>query len=184
MKTVMVDMDDVITNGVFDSFIEEFIGHSIEQEHVNGYFLQDLIVGRENEFRKKYSKKNVYQNAPLLDGCYDVLKRLNEQYDVYIVTSYIWKLDVMNAAYNLKNKFEYLKRELPFIDEHKYIFIDDKSLLNFDIRIDDRVKNLEPATTKLLFSSRGNANISNQELEEKGIIRVNSWREIEKILLD
>ncbi len=50
-------------------------------------------------------------------------KELNEKYDVYIVTAYIWKEDVIDAVTNLKNKFEYLNYWFPFIDINKFIFI-------------------------------------------------------------
>ena len=182
MKTIMVDMDDVITIGNFNKFLEEFLGQKIDTGNNKYKYRQEAIKGRENEFRLIYQYRNLYANVPLLDGCYEVLRKLNEKYDVYIVTAYIWGQDIINAEENLKNKFIYLKENLPFISSQKYIFTQDKKILDFDIKIDDRINNLEGAKIKLLFTAWHNKNISSKELESKGIIRVDSWYDIEKVL--
>ena len=182
MKTIMVDMDDVITDGNFTNFLEEFLGKKINVNDSKVYYRQELIKGKEEEFRKIYQYKNLYENAPLLDGCYEVLKRLNEKYDIYIVTSYIWGKDIINPEENLKNKFQYLKEKLPFINPNKYIFTQNKKLLNFDIRIDDRISGLENGKIKLLFNSWSNNTITEEELKEKNIIRAKNWYDIESIL--
>lgn len=182
MKTIMVDMDDVITIGNFNKFLEEFLGQKIDTDNNKYKYRQEAIKGRENEFRLIYQYRNLYANVPLLDGCYEVLRKLNEKYDVYIVTAYIWGQDIINAEENLKNKFIYLKENLPFISSQKYIFTQDKKILDFDIKIDDRINNLEGAKIKLLFTAWHNKNISSKELESKGIIRVDSWYDIEKVL--
>ena len=52
------------------------------------------------------------------------------------------------------------------------------------ISIDDKIENLINGDIKLLYTAYHNKNISKEELEEKGIIRVNNWLEIEKILLN
>lgn len=182
MKTIMVDMDDVITDGNFTNFLEEFLGKKINVNDSKVYYRQELIEGKEKEFKKIYQYKNLYENAPLLDGCYEVLKRLNEKYDIYIVTSYIWGKDIINPEENLKNKFQYLKEKLPFINPNKYIFTQNKKLLNFDIRIDDRISGLENGKIKLLFNSWSNNTITEKELKEKNIIRVKNWYDIESVL--
>ena len=182
MKTIMVDMDDVITDGNFTNFLEEFLGKKFNVNDSKIYYRQELIEGKEKEFKKIYQYKNLYENAPLLDGCYEVLKRLNEKYDIYIVTSYIWGKDIINPEENLKNKFQYLKEKLPFINPNKYIFTQNKKLLNFDIRIGDRISGLENGKINLLFNSWSNNTITEKELKEKNIIRVKNWYDIESVL--
>lgn len=180
----MVDMDNVITNGNFTFFLEEFLDRKLDFNKINVKYRQELIKGREDEFREIYQFKNLYENAPLLDGCFDVLKRLNDKFDIYIVTSYIWGQDVINAAENLKYKYNYLKEKLPFINPSKYIFTQDKKIMYFDVRIDDRLSGLENGETKLLFNSWSNKSIKDDDLKSKNITRVNNWYEIEKILLE
>lgn len=70
MKTVMVDMDNVITDGIFTEFLEDFLGEKIDVHSSKVYFRQELIKGREDEFRKIYQYRNLYDKAPLLEGCY------------------------------------------------------------------------------------------------------------------
>ena len=66
----------------------------------------------------------------------------------------------------------------------KFIFLSDKELVDADIRIDDSVDKLKgKAEMKLLFTAYHNKNIADDELKEKKLTRVNSWKEIEKILL-
>lgn len=186
-KTIMIDMDEVIVVGKFSDYLVEFLGN-VNFDNLHTQNRQDLIKGREEEFRKIYKYKNLYKDengnyiAPLSD-CVDVIEKLNERYDVYIVTSYIWKEDVIDAATNLKNKFEYLQYWFPFIDTNKFIFMTDKTKIHYDIGIDDRISNLESCNRKLLFTEFRNKNVTKEELENIGIKRVNNWLDVEKEIL-
>lgn len=147
-------------------------------------YVQECTKTRAEEFWNYVKDKNFYYQAPLLEGVFDVLKQLNEVYDIYIVTSYLWKETIDLSGNNLKDKYYYLQEMLPFIEPEKYIFTTNKNIMNFDIRIDDRLNNLKGAETKLLFTAWHNKNISNEELKHKNIIRVNNWKEIGDILLN
>ena len=184
MKTLMVDMDNVITNNRFTYFLEEFLNKRLDFNAINVKYRQEIIEGREKEFKDIYEYKNLYEDAPLLEGCYEALKKLNEKYDVYIVTSYIWGKDIINPAENLKNKFNYLKEKLPFINPNNYVFVQNKKMIHFDISIDDRLSGLENANLKILFNSWSNKSISEGDLKKNDIIRVNNWSEIESLLLE
>ena len=179
-KTIMVDMDDVITENRFQDYLESFLGKEIDMTKEDVIYRQDLIRGREKEFQKQYQYHNLYEDAPLIEGCYEVLKRLHEKYEIYVVTSYIWRDDVISASDNLKNKFEYLKEMLPFLNPKNFIFTENKSLLAFDIRIDDRVSGLKNGSLKLLFPSWSNQKIEEEVLKKEGIIRVKDWYDVEK----
>ena len=75
-------------------------------------------------------------------------------------------------------------KNFPFINPEKYIFITNKEIIKAGIRIDDSIQKLEgDAEIKLLFTAYHNVNISAEELKKKNLIRVNDWKEIEKILL-
>ena len=50
--------------------------------------------------------------------------------------------NVIDAASNLKNKFDYLHYWSPFIDTNKFIFMTDKTKIHYDIVIDDKTLNL------------------------------------------
>lgn len=187
-KSIMIDMDEVIVKGRFTDFLDEFLG-GVDFERLNGFYRQDLIKGREDEFKKKYQYKNLYKNddnsfVEPLPNCVETIKRLNEHFDIYIVTSYVWKENIIDASYNLKYKHEYLKEFFPFIDDNNFIYISDKNKIRFDIGIDDRIKNLISCDKKILFTEFRNEKITNEELKKDNIIRANNWLEIQKILID
>ena len=115
-KTIMIDMDEVIVIGNFSNYLIEFLGE-VDFSKLHSNFRQDLIKGKEEEFRKIYKYKNLYKDGEEYikpqPNCVEVIKELNEKYDIYISTAYIWKGDVIDSATNLKNKFEYLQQIKP-----------------------------------------------------------------------
>lgn len=183
MKTLMIDMDDVLLENKFGEFICEYLGRNVNFEKECNRFRQEIIEGKEDEFRDKYSMRNIYDNVPLFDDCYEVIKKLNAVYDVYICTDFVWNYEVINPKQNLINKYDYLIRYLDFISPSKYIFGKTKKIINFDIKIDDSINNLESASCKLLYTAWQNKKINNKDLVDRNIIRVNNWKEIENILL-
>lgn len=185
MKRIMIDMDNVITNPLFLEFINEFLGTNYKLDDLDEYYLQKLITKDSNKFWDFINNKNLYEGIELFDGCYEVLEKLNKKYDLYIVTAYIWGDSYDEFIVNtLRDKYLFLREKLPFIRPEKYIFTINKNIMNFDIRIDDRLNNLDGADVKLLFSAWHNKNYSDTELKENNVIRVNNWKDIEKILLD
>ena len=103
-KSIMIDMDEVIVVGNFSNYLIEFLGE-VDFEKLHSQYRQDLIKGREEEFRKIYKYQNLYKNnnkdyVKPLPNCVEVIKELNEKYEVFIVTTYIWKEDVIDAATN------------------------------------------------------------------------------------
>lgn len=184
MKKIMVDMDDVICDGGFLSLVNQFLGSNYQKDDVKSYYIQDLIPKEKYlEWTNFFNSKNVYQYCEMLPNTYEVLEKLSKQYEVYVVTSYIFRDNEEYSANNLKNKFEYLYKHLPFISPNNYIFTTNKEIINCDIKIDDKLSNLDGiAETKMLFTAYHNKTITKEELNKKGVIRVNSWKEIEKIL--
>lgn len=85
----------------------------------------------------------------------------------------------------LLDKYIWLQEHIPFISPYHYIFMNDKSLLECDIKIDDRLSNLNGyGEQKYLFSSYHNGNVTEDELKEVGATLVSGWKELERILLD
>lgn len=60
-KTIMIDMDEVIVRGRFSDFLNEFLG-GVDFEKLNSYYRQDLIKGKEKNFKKIYQYRNLYKN--------------------------------------------------------------------------------------------------------------------------
>ena len=178
----MVDMDNVITDGKFLDLINEFLGSNYKLNDFKNYYLQEIIKDRKKEFWEYVKERNFYEDVVLFDGCFEVLKKLNEKYDIYIVTSYLWNDCIDLSGDNLCNKYYFLRKMLPFIKPEKYIFTTNKRLINFDIRIDDKLDNVVTSDTSLLFTAWHNRDLNEQFLKSINVIRVNDWYEIDKIL--
>lgn len=184
MKKIMVDMDDVICEGGFLALVNEFLGTNYQKEEIKTYYIQDLIPKEKHaEWATFFNTKNVYDYCEMLKDCYEVLEKLSKQYEIYITTAYIFRDNEEYSAKNLKNKFEYLYEKLPFISPNNFIFTTNKEIIDCEIKIDDKLSNLEgKAETKLLFTAYHNKQLTDEELNKQNVIRVNSWKEIEKIL--
>ena len=185
MKKIMIDMDDVICGKGFLRLVNSFLNTDYKEEEIKQYYIQDLIPQeRKQEYKKYFCDKNIYEYAELLPGVCEVMRKLSKKYDLYIGTAYIFRDYPESSSNHLKNKFEYLCKELPFVKPENYIFTTNKEIINCEIKIDDKLSNLEGnAEIKLLFSAYHNREITDEELKEKGVIRVDSWYDIEKILL-
>ncbi len=183
MKTIMVDMDDVITYGKFTQILEDYLGYKPNYKSLKGYYVQDLLKEKKDDFFQKFKDMNMYDGARLLPNCYDVLKKLSEVYEIYICTDYIWREIIEYAGNNLKNKYDFLYHKLDFLDPRNFIFSYHKSLIQCDIKIDDKIEHLSGAKQKLLFTAYHNKNMSEEKLKEENVIRVNNWKEIERLLL-
>lgn len=184
MQTIMVDMDNVITQGSFSTILEDYLGYKPDYSAVKGYYVQDILGDKKEDFFKYFVTRNLYENATLLPDCYNVLKKLNNYYKIYICTDYIWREVISYAGDNLKNKYEFLYKELDFIDPQNFIFVCDKSIINCDIKIDDRPHNLKGAKKKILFTAYHNKEMKERELRKDNLIRANNWLDIENILLN
>lgn len=185
MKKIAIDMDDVICDGGYIKLVNKFLKKEYTLQDVKGYYIQDLIPEeRMQEWKEFYNKHNLYEHVQFLPDAYEVIKKLNEHYEVYVLTAYVNRDFPENSGKILEQKYEWLYNELPFLDPNKYIFTTNKENIKCDIRIDDKLSNLEgEASLRLLFSAYHNLTYTLEELKEKKVVRVNNWKEIEKMLI-
>lgn len=181
-KRIMVDMDDVITTGGFLHLINEYLKTNYTEDDFESFYMQDIMPNKD-EFFKWFKTHNMYDYCSLTPNVYEVLEKLSKNYEIFIGTSYIIRDIIKDTAFLLPQKYEFLINTFPFINPNNIIFLGNKSVLNCDIKIDDRIDNLDGAKTKILFTAWHNKNISKDELNNKGIKRANNWKEIENILL-
>ena len=182
MKKMIVDMDDVITKTDYFVELEKYAGKKLDRSY-KGFHLEELLGDHKKDFFDHFDEINFYNYATLMDDCYDVLKELSSKYRIYICSTFTWKDALEKSSTHLKNKYDYLYKNLPFINPNNYIFMTNKNLVKADIRIDDKIENLKNGKTKLLFTAWHNSDYSDEFLKSKNIIRVNNWQEIKKILL-
>ncbi len=184
-KTIMLDMDDVITINGLSRLMEKFLGEKVEEPDNVSYYRQDLLGDKKDAFFKFFINQNLYDYVDIVDNCKEVLEEICKYYDVYITTDYIWRDVPDYAGDNAKNKYNFLNQHFPFLDPKKYIFTSSKQVINCDIRIDDKIENLVGNNAvKYLFTAYHNKNISKQELDKLGIIRIDNWLDLAKYLLE
>jgi len=106
-----------------------------------------------------------FRNLTPIQGSIDAIRKLQEKYDVYIVSA------AMEFRNSLIDKYDWLAEHFPFISWKNIVFCGDK-IVCADIMIDDRVKNFAGFNgRKLLFTSPHNLLLTEYE-------RVNSWQEV------
>lgn len=185
-QKIMIDLDNVITDETgWLSMVNNFLETNYTIEDVDGYFIESLIPdGRLDEYIKYFESQNTYEYCNINDNCKEVLKKLNEKYEIYICSAYVYRYSLLASANMLKQKFLFLTENFPFLNPKNFIFCDKKEVVDCDIKIDDKIENLEGAKTKILYRVYHNKNISDDELIQNGILFASNWKEIERILLE
>lgn len=185
-KKLLVDFDDTICQSVFLKRVNEFLGTNYKIEQFSDYLIDEVVPkDRREEYYSKFLDTNPYEKVGLIKGAKEALKKLDKVYDIYICSACVMPLNAKNSAKLFSYKYEYLLKELPFLDPYKFVFTSAKEIICGDILIDDYFHNLRGnIQTKLLFTSYHNKHFSDEELAERGVKRVNSWQEICEILLD
>ena len=182
-KKIMIDMDDVIVGEGYLKIINEFLGTDYKHEDFDGFYMQDIIPNKK-EFFDFFFSKNLYDYCKINNSAIEVIKELNEIYDIYIGTSYIYRGGEEGSGVILLYKYNYLREKLPFLNPNNYVFTGDKSIIDCEIKIDDNPNNLKGAKLKIMYTAWHNKKLSDEYLKENNIIRVDNWKEIKKILIN
>ena len=170
MKRIAVDMDGVLAD-VYRQFIayhERETGVRLEIEELHGL---PEFKAFPNGYRHA-NTKGFFRTVPLVPGSRDVLERLNQQYEIFIVSA------AMEFPNSLDDKREWLREHFPFIHWRQIMFCGSKEIVKADIMIDDHLKNLDKFDgDTFLFSQPHNSGLKTAHR------RVNSWEEIAELLL-
>lgn len=166
MKKIALDMDEVIAD-VYPKFLDYFerdVGYRITKEEFWGKKIYQKEEGK--HIRQYLFDKGFFLDLPVMEDSQKVVKWLNENYDIYIVTS------AMEFRNSLTDKYDWLQKNFPFIHWKKIVMCGDKSIIKADYMIDDHVRNLESFEGKgLLFTSTHN-------IHETRFTRVDNWKEV------
>lgn len=182
----MIDLDETICSPSYLEEVNKYMKTNYCYEDIHTYFVEDIIPEEQREKFLDYFYKNVnvYENAYVFPHAIEVIQKLNEVYDVYIVSAFVDKRRPIESSIMSKYKYDWIVKNLPFIDPKKIILTGSKDVILCDIKIDDKVGNLKGyGETKLLLDHLHNRKFSLEELDALGIKRVYNWEQIEEILL-
>ncbi len=164
--------------------LNEYLETNYKEGDIKEYYLQDVVPEEKRlEFCKYLIDNSIYKHASLIDDAKEVIENLNDKYDIYICSAFLVKGAENYCSKLCKDKFDWLQEKLPFIHPEKYIFCNNKSVIKAEIKIDDRISNLQGDCMKILFDAYHNRAILDENLKKKDIIRARSWKEIEIMLL-
>jgi 5'(3')-deoxyribonucleotidase len=171
MKRILVDMDGVLAD-VYPRYFELY-----EEETGLRKSMSEVIGLKEAEAFPEALRwvetPGFFRTIPVMPDSQRVLKLLNESYEI-IVVSMATEFPVC-----LTDKQLWLNDHFPFISWKQVIFCGNKSLINADLMIDDHLKNLDNFSGETIMFTQPH----NMIIEDSPHLRIDSWKEIEKLLL-
>lgn len=177
MKRIAIDFDSTLFPTV-EKVIEIYNKRhnaSLDISQITAYSLYDNFeVDVADELVELFVDKEVYSSLQPYKGAVRAVKTLIEQgHEVYIATS----TDVRNMEW----KEQLLQKHFPFIPKNNLIRIYNKSLLNIDVLIEDRLDNLKSTfAERVCFSQPWNINDNADYVYS--ILRFHHWGEINNII--
>jgi 5'(3')-deoxyribonucleotidase len=176
MQRVLVDMDEVIADpmGAMIGWYRTQYGDGIDinfEMALGGSWLRIFPEEHRNFITDRLLSPGFFRNLPVIENSIDVLREMNERYELYIVSA------AMEFPNSLKDKLEWLLEHFPFLTWRQVILCGDKRPVQGDYMIDDHIKNLKHFNgKKYLFTSPHNLDIT-------GYDRLNNWEEVADLFL-
>lgn len=169
-KRILVDMDGVLAD-VYSSFIdlhEKESGQRLSVIDIAGLLEAEAFPNQ----IKWVTTPGFFRNVPLMPGSREGLKRLNDGFEVIVVSL------ATEFPHSLTDKQLWLHEHFPFISWQQIVFCGSKNIILADIMIDDHLKNLDNFSgDTFMFTQPHNMMVNSRHR------RVNSWKDIENVLL-
>ncbi len=188
MKKIMIDLDETIVMDGYLKALNDYKHTNYKAEDIDSYFVEDILSSEEKEkfLDYFYDELNIYDTIKEVPNAIKTIKKLSEYYDIYICAAFVDERRVEKSKVMAMYKYEWIVKNLPFINPKKIILGSAKDIIMCDIKIDDKVSNLKNGygEVKLLLDHRHNQKFDFEDLESLNIRRVYNWEQIESILLE
>lgn len=165
--TIAVDMDHVMadTGAYMCDWVNARYGTTYTGESFPS--LLEILEGERRRAMVDYVADGaMMRDLPLMAGCVDVLRALNERYAVVICTA------AMEFPNTIAPKIDWLDTHFPFLDPQLFVFCGYKQIMGTDYLIDDSPKHFDGFKgTPLLYSA-----VHNRDVDDW--TRVGDWTEI------
>ena len=177
MVKIGIDYDSTLFNTI-DVWIDLYNKKYDDKLTINDFKFWDIHKSlpkeKSNKFYSILDNNELWENIKPLNNAVEVVKDLNEEYEVYIITA--------THHNHIKIKSEILLKYFPFIEYKQIISCYYKQLINVDIMIDDNLENLIGGKyRKILIDYPWNRDIDDYD---RGIERFKNWKEIRGELID
>ncbi|WP_143306260.1 5' nucleotidase, NT5C type [Chitinophaga vietnamensis] len=174
MQSIAIDMDETIADPIKKArewYYRDY-GRSFTTAELHGKSLADIVPPEHRHKIKEYlNTPGFFRDLDMFPHAQEVIAELNKKYKVYIVSA------AMEFPDSLRDKFDWLQDNLPFLTWRQYCLCGDKAVVGTDIMIDDLVRNFEHFKGKpYLFSGHHNIHIEGYE-------RILNWEDAAKKLL-
>lgn len=172
MKRIVVDMDGVLAD-VFAQFVQYHLNDTCETKTIADALgkteLEPFPLGLQH-----LHSPGFFRSLPVISGSQEVLEKINKNYELFIVSA------ATEFPQCLPEKQAWLNEHFPFISWEQMVFCGLKTIIKADIMIDDHFKNLDYFPGKTILFNQPHNQLSSTGRHT----RVNSWYEIENILLN
>ena len=166
-------MDEVIADpmGEMIRWYNDQYGSEPDKTKMVGSWVKGFPEEHQPMIMERIKSAGFFRHLPVMVDAVDVLRRLNERYEVFIVSA------AMEFPNSLKDKYDWLMEHFPFLTWKQIALTGSKDLVFGDFMIDDHVKNLENFKGKpYLYTSAHNLTVT-------GYDRIDSWKEAADIFL-
>lgn len=192
-KDILIDVDECVVFSGFVEAVNDFMGTNYVIDDFTEYYIDEVAIPKDrmDEFNEFLNNRNLYDYAEILPGAIETIKELNEKYNVHFLTSCVNEANLDGCGRVFMDKYNLLRKQFPFINPKQFIFTGSKGLFKAYAKIDNLLSNFtadEEVEVKILFPSYHNKDITDEELQEKGVIRAGyewreGWKEVKKLLL-
>ena len=168
-QRMIIDMDEVMADTIAKLIrtMETETGLKPDLEAMQG---QSLAAGYPEGYGQTLvgllHRKGFFLDIPVMPNCVQVMRELNERYEVFIVSA------AMEFPNSLQDKYDWLSVHFPFLTWHQLSLTGSKALVTGDFMIDDRTKNLDP------FPGKGYLFTAHHNINETGYPHLKNWDEV------
>ena len=172
-RIVAIDCDGVLVDWTQEAV--DLVNLHLDTKHtVNDItdFHFDKCLGKKSRkiiYKELITSRHLYDDREPVEGCTEALEILREKYRVICVSSVV--------AQHAESKMKWLYRH--GFEHHDIFFAHDKSLIDFDILIDDKKENiLEAVERGILFRRPWNRDLYIKKWHiDRGWV-VHNWKEV------
>jgi 5'(3')-deoxyribonucleotidase len=169
-QRIAVDMDEVIADftGKYLAQYNELYDDMLTPQDLHDKKLREVAKCGEEVYRL-LEHPDFFADLGVKEHSQEVLRELQERYDIYIATA------AMEVPNSFNAKYRWLKEHFPFIPDMNIVFCGDKSIIRADYLIDDNSRHFKHFVgTGILFTAPHN-------VFETGYTRVNDWLEVREL---